>query len=252
LVLATRKSEKEQRRKARLEAERREASEARRRLIFGYVAAGVLTAVVVVGIVVAVAGGGDDGQQVESGDVPGTAHVDLQSGITFDDVEFDDREGTPPPALEQGDLEIAAREAGCEVELGLPDEGNTHLRPNDDPPDYKTNPPTSGDHNPNPAADGAYLDPLPEINYVHSMEHGRVIIYYDPQLPEEDQLALKGVFDEDPAGMLMFPYPDMPYEVAVTAWTNMVTCARYSEDVLDVIRDFRDMTRGNGPEPVPL
>jgi Protein of unknown function (DUF3105) len=257
LVLATRKSEKEQRRKARLEAERREASEARRRLIFGYVAAGVLTAVVVVGIVVAVAGGGDEGQDVETGEVPDASHLDLESvqsgaALVPRGVELDGREGTPPPALEQGDLEVAAREAGCEVELDLPDEGNNHLSPNADAPNYKTNPPTSGDHNPVPAADGAYLDPLPPINFVHSMEHGRVLILYDPGLPEEDQLALKGVLDEDPAGMLMFPYPDMPYEVAVTAWTNMVTCDRYSVGVLDVIRDFRDMTRGNGPEPVPL
>jgi hypothetical protein len=250
--MATRKDEKERRRRQRLEAERREAAEARRRLMIGYVAAGLLAAVVVVGIVVAVAGGGGDGQQVESGDVPGEAHVDLESGITFDDVAFDDRGGTPPPELQQGDLNVAAEEAGCEVQLDLPDEGNAHLRPGQDPPNYETNPPTSGDHNLNPAADGAYLDPLPPINFVHSMEHGRVLILYDPGLPEEEQLALKGVFDEDPAGMLLFPYPDMPYDVAVTAWTNMVTCERYSEGVLDVIRDFRDMTRGNGPEPVPL
>jgi hypothetical protein len=246
------REERERRRRERLEAERREASEARRRLIMGYVAAGVLAAVVAVGAVIAIAGGGDDGQQVESGDVPDAAHVDLASGGTFDDVGFDGREGTTPPPLEQADLEVAAREAECEVELGLPDEGNAHLRANADPPDYKTNPPTSGDHSPTPAADGAYLDPVPEINFVHSMEHGRVLILYDPELPEEEQLALKGVFDEDPAGMLMFPYPDMPHEVVVTAWTNMVTCDSYSDGFLDVIRDFRDIFRGNGPENVPL
>jgi hypothetical protein len=250
--MAPSRDERERRRRERVDAERRAAAEARRRLLLGYVAAGVLATVVVVGIVVAIAGGGDDGQQVESGDVPEEAHVDLQSGATFDDIGFDGREGMPPPPLAQADLEIAAREADCEVELGLPDEGANHLRPDQEPPEYDTNPPTSGDHSPEPAADGAYLDPIEPVNFLHSMEHGRVLILYDPSLPEEDQLALKGVFDEDPAGMLMFPYPDMPHEVAVAAWTNLATCESYSEGVIDVIRDFRDLTRGNGPEPVPL
>jgi hypothetical protein len=249
--MATRKEEKERRRLERLEAERREASEARRRLMLGYVVAGLLGALVVAGIGVALLGG-DDGQQVEAGDVPEEAHVDLQSGTPPEGVPFDDREGATPPELAQADLQVAAQEAGCDVRVGLPDEGNTHLRPNEDPPEYETNPPTSGDHDPVPAADGAYLDPIEPIKFIHSLEHGRVAILYDPELPEEDQLALKGVFDEDPAGMLLFPYPDMPYDVAVIAWTNMVTCDRYDDGVLDVIRDFRDQTRGNGPEPVPL
>ena len=49
------------------------------------------------------------------------------------------------------------------------------------------------------------------------MEHGRVEIHYDPSLPEDEQLALKGVFDEDPDGMLLFPDPTTcPTHVAVT------------------------------------
>jgi hypothetical protein len=43
----------------------------------------------------------------------------------------------------------------------------------------------------------------------------------------------------------------MPYEVAVTAWTNMMTCDRYEgAATLDAIRDFRDIYRGNGPEQI--
>jgi uncharacterized protein DUF3105 len=83
---------------------------------------------------------------------------------------------------------------------------------------------------------------------VHAMEHGRIEIHYKPTLPEAQQLALKGVFDEDPDGMLLFPDPAMPYDVAVTAWTNEAVCPHYNEAVLDVIRNFRDTYRGNGPE----
>ena len=80
------------------------------------------------------------------------------------------------------------------------------------------------------------------------MEHGRVEIHYKPTLPESEQLALKGVFDADPDGVLLYPDPDMPYDVAVTAWTNEAVCPHYNPLVLDVIRNFRDTYRGNGPE----
>jgi Protein of unknown function (DUF3105) len=85
-------------------------------------------------------------------------------------------------------------------------------------------------------------------NAVHSMEHGRVLIQYNPGLPEDEQLALKGVFDEEPDGMLMFPNPDLPDDVAVTAWTQEVVCPSYDPLVLDVVRNFRDRYLGNGPE----
>ena len=52
---------------------------------------------------------------------------------------------------------------------------------------------------------------MPEPWYfVHSLEHGRIEIQYSPDLPEDDQLALKGVFDQQPDGMLLFPNDEMP------------------------------------------
>jgi hypothetical protein len=251
--VATRKQEKERLRQQRLEAERREAAEARRRLLLGYLVAGLLGAAVLGGLVIVVVSGGDGGSDGgESG--PENAHIVPETGTVPPNAEPDGREGTTPPALQQADLEEAARIAACEVQLDLPDEGATHLQPNEDPPDYKTNPPTSGNHiiAPLQTADGAYLNPIDPLYFVHSLEHGRVEIQYDPELPEEDQLLLKGVFDESPAGMLMFPNPDMPYDVAVTAWTNMVGCEQFDPAVVDVIRDFRDTYRGQGPEAVPF
>ena len=45
---------------------------------------------------------------------------------------------------------------------------------------YKTNPPTSGDHDPTPAEDGVYeADSPPDVEQsVHSLEHGRINIQY--------------------------------------------------------------------------
>ena len=245
------REERERRRAERLEAEKREAAAERRRLLLGYVVAGALSLAVVVGIVIVVAGG-DSGATPDAGDFPEASHIEPLSGKTHG-YEPDGREGTPPPPIAQGDLEIAAREAGCELDLDLDDEGNTHITDESDIPDYETVPPTSGDHNPEQLADGAYSE-YPEPWYtVHSMEHGRVEIQYSPDLPEKDQLALKGVFDEAPAAVLFFPNPEMPYDVAVTAWTQLMTCDTFEgAATLDAIRDFRDTYLGRGPEPVAI
>jgi len=249
--MASRKEEKERLRAQRLAAERAAQSGGRHRLMAGYVVAGILTVAVVAGLVAVIAsGGGGDGGV----DFCSNAHI-KNSGGTSRDLEPDCREGTTPPPLQFADLEVSAEKAGCEVKLDLPDEGSTHV-PNSTAVKYGTVPPTSGNHNPVPINDGAYETPVTSDtskatnirNEVHAMEHGRIEIHYKPTLPEEQQLALKGVFDADPDGMLMFPDPDMPYDVAVTAWTNEVVCPTYNPTVLDVIRNFRDTYRGHGPE----
>lgn len=247
--MASRKEEKERLRRERLAAERRETFDARRRLILGYAVAGILAAIIAAGIVVAIlsSGGGEEAEVNEAAGIDPTTGFVVPAGITPDE-----REGTPPPSIEQANLEQAAEAADCELRLNLPDEGNAHLRPNDDPPDYETSPPTSGDHSVENLADGAYLEFPDPINFVHSLEHGRIEIQYDPELPENDQLALKGVFDEDPEGMLFFPNPKMDYAVAATAWVNLLGCDEYSPEALDAIRAFRDVFRGQGPENVPL
>jgi hypothetical protein len=249
--MASRKEEKERLRAQRRAAERAAASTGQRRLIAGYVLAGLLALAVVAGLVVVIASGGGGSAEASTCD---NAHI-KNSGGTFRELEPDCREGTTPPPIQVADLDISAQRANCQLRLNLADEGNTHV-PNSTPVEYKTTPPTSGNHNPVPIDDGAYTTPITSDtsqptnmrNEVHAMEHGRIEIHYKPSLPEAQQLALKGIFDEDPNGMLLYPDPDMPYDVAVTAWTNMAVCPQYNEAVLDVIRNFRDTYRGNGPE----
>ena len=249
--MANRKEERERLRAERLAAQKAATSDERRRLILGYFVAGILGALVIAGIVVAVMNsGGGGGAEAEVNEAAG---IDPATGVLVPgDITPDERDGTTPPEIRQGDLELAAKAADCELELDAPDEGSTHIEPDAKTPDYKTDPPTSGDHSAEHHADGAYLDMPPPVNTLHSLEHGRIAIQYSPDLSEEEQLALKGLFDSDPQGMLMFPNPDMPYEVAATAWTNMLGCDEYSPEVLDAVVDFRDEFRGQGPEQVPF
>ncbi len=244
------KSERDRRRAERLAAEKAASAAERRRLLLGYVAAGVLALAVVVGLVIVLTGG--DEKVDPSADLPANAHIETLSGFLHGQ-EPDGREGTPPPALAQGDLTAAAKAAGCELQLDLEEQGNQHVNKESEVPKYDTSPPTSGDHNPEQLADGAYSTFPPPWYFVHSLEHGRIEIQYSPDLSEDDQLALKGVFDESPDGMLFFPNPEMSDEVAVTAWTQLMTCKTFDGDAtIDAIRDFRDTYRGRGPENVPI
>jgi hypothetical protein len=206
----------------------------------------------------------EETEDLDANGFPVNAHVEPELGVVPEGIELDGRAGTEPPAISEPDLDAAAEAAGCELEVGLRDEGNTHLDDEDVPGvEYDTDPPTSGDHYGNgnetlsgALADGAYAEYPPVGRVIHSLEHQRVAIQYSPDLSEEDQLAIKGVFDADPAGVLFFPNPDMPYEVAVTGWTNLLGCETFDGDAtLDAVQDFRDAFRGrsgDGPEPIPL
>src|SRR5688572_15771507 len=136
----TTKSERDKRRAERLAAEQAAASSERRRLLIGYVVAGALTLAVVVGLVIVISSGGDDNPQVDWQDIPEAAHIQVNSGFLHD-VTPDGRTGTPPPELQQGDLEVAAKAAGCELQLDLPEEGSNHITKESEIPEYKTDPP---------------------------------------------------------------------------------------------------------------
>jgi hypothetical protein len=239
-----REEERERLRQARQEREVGQHKADRRRLYAVYGVAGLIGLVVVAGIVALVAGsaGGDSGE----------SHINQGSGST-NGVKPDERSGATPPEVKVAILKLAAKKAGCDLRLGLKDEGHTHIPPTAPAPDYKTNPPTSGNHvePPYQQADGAYSEMPGEIFIVHSLEHGRMEIQYSPELPEEDQLALKGVYDTMYGGTLLFPNTNMDYEVAATTWTNLIGCPEYKGAItLDAIRDFGKATWGRyGGEP---
>jgi hypothetical protein len=119
---------------------------------------------------------------------------------------------------------------------------------------YPTNPPTNGPHHPQWAADGDYAGratPQTEM-LVHSLEHGRIEIQYRPGLPQAQIDQLQALYREDPEHVLLFENEtNMDCDVAVTAWGHGLLCDRFSDDVFDAIRAFRDTYRDQGPEYVP-
>src|SRR5882672_11088657 len=150
--MASRKEEKEARRAERLAAENAEkAKNARQqRLMIGGGVLGALIAVAVVALLITSGGSSTDGQNTEK---PNTS--------------------VPIPARQITDLDVAAKKAGCEFKTS-PSEGREHFADdNGINNNYKTNPPTSGEHRPVPAGDGVYAtgnEPAKE-NWVHTLEH---------------------------------------------------------------------------------
>ncbi|MEA2125329.1 MAG: hypothetical protein QOI80_2111, partial [Solirubrobacteraceae bacterium] len=74
-------------------------------------------------------------------------------------------------------VQRAAEIAACRLSTH-PVEGRQHRLKTFTAADYDTNPPTSGDHTPQAAADGvsAHTPPLGEL--VHALEHGRIELQY--------------------------------------------------------------------------
>jgi hypothetical protein len=134
----------------------------------------------------------------------------------------------------------------------FPNEGNTHV-PVGTAIDYDTDPPTSGNHYPVPQ-DGGFFDHDIAAGYlVHSMEHGAVIIYYNPAtVTPEQQDALKALAAAHPgsfAQIVCVPRNDPTYPIILTAWTHRLRLLTYDQTRID---NFIALFLGKGPEQAPM
>ncbi len=219
--MATRKEEKEQRKRERQAREQEflRAAQRRRRHVRA-VGSGVLVGATIVAVViVATVGGGRGGSSAPN----------------------------PGPALL-----ASARAAGCELH-SYPNFGQKHTTAK---VTYKTNPPTSGPHNPAPADDGIYdRGGAPPVDKtVHALEHGRVQIQWKPGLGATAIAKLQRALFSQNAGrpdLLFENQTGMPYRVAATAWRQVIGCTRFSPAALQALRDFRARYTDQGPERVP-
>lgn len=137
--------------------------------------------------------------------------------------------------------------AACGNVQFVADEGRGHLSPGDPTPAYKSIPPTSGTHNPVWLQAGVYDNNADITQLVHSLEHGYVILYYNELTQNQiDQLA--SIQRSDPYKMIVAPYPNMPYKVAIAAWDRLQTCDGINDAA---IRSFTAQFRNQGPEQAP-
>jgi hypothetical protein len=203
-------------------------------------------ALVLLALLAGCGGAGGDGSDANS-------HINEDSGST-NGLSPDNRAGIPPPPVTVRNLQKAAKAAGCYLSRNLADEGHEQLAPGAVGPEYETDPPSSGPHvePPEQQADGAYLEMPSPVDYVASLDRGRLEIHYAPDLSERIQRELKGLYDTMYGGTLLFPNYEMNYGVAATAWTNVLDCTGWvGSKTLDAIRAFGKATWGRyGSEPV--
>ena len=234
--MSSRQQQKEARRQERLarEAEEKRRGDRNRRLQF--IGGAVLGVAVVAAVIIAVAvgsGGGSDEPPSSTGAKNPVAKA------------------LPIPPRKTTDLAVAAKQAGCVVRT-FPSEGRTHIT---GPGTYRTNPPTSGNHNPVPAPDGDYSGqqtPAKE-NFVHTLEHGRIEFQYAPGTPNRVIGQMRTLFAEQGSyhDLLFENNTKMPYQVAATAWTHLIGCTRVTPQMWDALRAFRITYTDKAPEQIP-
>ena len=123
---------------------------------------------------------------------------------------------------------------------------------------YPSVPPTSGPHDSAPVPAGSYAEPPPIRRVIHSLEHGAVIIWFEPSVASSEALQQIREF-MGPSGpgrglhVIIAPY-DYPAEgeagrmppgvaMAMVAWHRLQLCNRLGDDAptfaADFVRDYR-------------
>lgn len=125
------------------------------------------------------------------------------------------------------------------------DMGGGHLSPGDPTPAYNSSPATSGPHAASPAVCGIYTEELPDVTVVHNLEHGTVVIQYQPDASEADQAALQEFARAKSTHILLAPRSDLPSPIVLTSWTRMLRLDALDLDTLEV---FYDRWARLGPE----
>jgi hypothetical protein len=163
--------------------------------------------------------------------------------------------GGTDSSVNASQVATAAKAAGCTFQ-SFPSEGRTHTAGT---VNYKTNPPTSGNHNPTPAQDGFYRagNTPPKENFVHSLEHGRIEFQYKPGAPAAEVARLRRLAEEPLNGsggyhVLFFENnTNMEPEYAATAWTKSIACPQLTTQSLEAMRTFRQAFTDKAPERIP-
>jgi len=240
--MSSRKEQKEALRQERLERERQAAQAAARKRLIGIVVAAVLVLGIVGALAAVLLAGGDDDDSGSDGGGGGAT------------IEYPD--GGEIPVRAEADLKAAMKAAGCKDETFEEQGDITHPTDPDEEVEYTTEPPAVGTHYQETPEDGIYDEAPPTTHIVHSLEHGRVLIWVRPDLPEEQRAQFKALYEEDPYHVIMLPREELKEPFAVSAWTgaddgHILRCDEVNDSTWDAIRAFKEKYRDKAPEFVP-
>jgi len=151
---------------------------------------------------------------------------------------------------------VAASEANCTERVTFESEGNQHVDVGT-PVQYEANPPTTGNHWPTEAIapTGFSEEPIAAESVVHNQEHGMIVVYYNPEAPDEVLDQIEQLVDQQQVATVGVPWDDIedPYNYVLTAWDGendegvQMSCESPSQEVWN---EWRTDFQGRGPENV--
>jgi hypothetical protein len=178
------------------------------------------------------------------------ALVALVGLIVFQGRDTPGAENRPvsPAALEAG--RKAADSSGIKT---FSSAGRNHLTGNQQPTNWNSVPPTSGDHLDTPLRPGVYDNEQDMRALVHNMEHGYVVIVYKGIPADQVDQLRKFAKARDGSKLVLAPWSGLEQNgVALAAWQNLELLKRVNMDVVQAfVNDFMlpDGARSVAPEP---
>ncbi|CAN5577352.1 hypothetical protein BH20ACT21_BH20ACT21_21140 [soil metagenome] len=166
-----------------------------------------------------------------------------------------DRPSTPSVSIPDG---VAASAAGCNDVEQFAEQSRDHIDVGAEHDPYNSTPPTSGPHYGTPADPGFYPNPLEPEQLVHNLEHGQLVIWYDPQASASAVEGIQALVEDansraqragfvEPLLAAPFEGLDSGFDYSLSGWRNLQSCESYSRAAID---DFRAEFQGRGPEQV--
>ncbi len=150
--------------------------------------------------------------------------------------------------------EVVAQNVGTSV----PDEGRTHVDVGSKI-EYKSYPPASGPHYPVAPDAGVYPTPmypngLPEGEFVHSLEHGCIVLLYKPGTDADTMRQVQQLYTSLPVAkygrvkVVVTPYDHMDTPITALAWDWKLPLQSFDRDA---ILKFYMAHVDHGPEDLP-
>ena len=124
-------------------------------------------------------------------------------------------------------------------------EGRTHVASGQSVA-YATATPTSGPHSAGAPRCGVLSQQLPPELAVHALEHGSVVIWYQPGLDGDDVGALRVIVNRFDDRVILSPNGQLDQPIVATAWNRLKAYETSDPE----IEEFIETYRGRGPENV--
>ena len=160
------------------------------------------------------------------------------------------------------DVAAALRAAGCTLRVVEADDPRPHLTRLDARVEHNTFPPTNGPHYVFWAPWALYRTPVNQLQLVHNLEHGGIVIQIGDRVANADVSRVVSFYYDDPNALVVAPLQRLGGRISLQAWTSAPPSERsrgdFGEGRLALCTEFdktafaafRDAYRLRGPEQV--